>query len=224
MLALTLKKHASLSVRSKKDYLTFTVLLVSGLRKRSLKWRDPLLGLGTWPVNGTCQLTLAVIFSRHRAEKMLRKSGLAAGTHLNRIKVICGMFCSYTVFSAYINLLPAWKKNQKAAKWDDSLIQSFFKAFSSTRYGPDCIPQQEGFNNEWGRDHFRWLIYYSTFYTENTTTPFLKQSKKTTCLFLDPLSHSGIGNGEVRGLSKEQISLYLLGCALILQKLLHSEK
>lgn len=30
--------------------------------------------------------------------------------------------------------------------------------------------------------------------------------------------------GEVGGLSKEQISLYLLGCALILQKLLHSEK
>lgn len=98
-----------------------------------------------WLVNGTCQLNLAVIFSRHGMEEMLMKSCLVAGTHLNRIKVICGMFFSYTVFSAYINLLPAKKKiNKKAANWDESFIQSFFKALSSTRCEPDCIPQQSG--------------------------------------------------------------------------------
>lgn len=130
VLALTLKKHASLSASSKKDYLTFTVLLVSGLRKRSPTCRDPLLGLETGPVNGTCQLTLAAIFSRHGAKEMLMKSCLAAGTHLNRIKVICEMFCSYTVFSAYINLLPAWKKIKRQ---QSGVIHSFNHSLKHSR-------------------------------------------------------------------------------------------
>lgn len=90
--------------------------------KRSLMWRASLLGLGMWLVNGTCQLNLAVIFSRRSSEEMLMKSCLAAGTHLNRIKVICAMFFSYTVFSAYINLLPAWKKIKRQ---QSGMIHSF---------------------------------------------------------------------------------------------------
>ena len=71
--------------------------------------QDTLLGSVMWFVNGTCQLNLAMIFSRHEVKKMLMKSCLTAGTHLNRIKVICEFFfLLYEVFSAYINLLPAF--------------------------------------------------------------------------------------------------------------------
>lgn len=100
--ALTLKKHIVLYRIPKKEHLTFAIWLVSGQRRESPKWLGTLSGSGMWLVNGTCQLNLTMIFCKHDVEKMLMKSCLTAGTHLNRIKVICGILFSYTKSSLHM--------------------------------------------------------------------------------------------------------------------------